>query len=91
MANDCCFQHDNDPKHTACIRTNCLDQKRLQPLKWPFFLHLIEDLWDEVERRMKKRTSEERKRFARVSHSSLEWNREATLEKASSFACKPTK
>ena len=38
-----------------------------------------------------KGTTEERKRFVRVSNSSLEWNREASLEKASWLTSKPTK
>ena len=32
-AKDWCFQHDNDPKHTARIVTNWLGQKRIQRLK----------------------------------------------------------
>ena len=43
----------------------------------------IEHPWDEVERRMKNEQSKNEKRFARVSNSSLEWNRETSLEKAS--------
>ena len=57
MAKDRWFQYDNDPKHTARIVTNWLDQKRIQRLKWPCFsldMNSIEHLWDEVERRMKK-------------------------------------
>ena len=57
MAKDWWFQHDNDPKHTARIVTNWLDQKRIQRLEWPSFspdMNPIEHLWDEVERRMKK-------------------------------------
>ena len=57
MAKDGWFQHDNDPKHTARIVTNWLDQKRIQRLKWPSFfpdMNPIEHLWDKVERRMKK-------------------------------------
>ena len=37
MGKDWWFQHDNDPKHTAHIVTNWLDQKRIQRLKWPSF------------------------------------------------------
>ena len=57
MAKDWWFQHDNDPKHTARIVTNWLDEKRIQRLKWPSFspdMNPIEHLWDEVEQRMKK-------------------------------------
>ena len=60
MAKDWWFQHDSDPKHTARIVTNWLDQKRIQRLKWPCFspdMNPIEHLWDEVELRMKKEQS----------------------------------
>ena len=37
MAKDWWFQHDNDPKHTARIVTNWLDQKRTQRAQMAFF------------------------------------------------------
>ena len=53
------MQQDNDPKHRADIVAHWLKEKEVKLLKWPPFspdLNPIEHMWDEVERRMKKRS-----------------------------------
>ena len=49
--------HDNDRKHTSGLVKDWLKQKTIQTLPWPSFSpnsNPIENLWDELERRVKK-------------------------------------
>ena len=69
------FQQDNNPKHTAHIVKHWLDENHVECLVWPPFspdLSLIEHLWDELERRMKKHQPKNEKQLRELLQ--LEWN-----------------
>ena len=53
----CIFIHDNDPKHTSGLIKDWLKRERIETLLWPPYspdFNPIENLWDELERRVKK-------------------------------------
>jgi hypothetical protein len=57
LGNTFIFQYDNDPKHTAILVKDWMEQKKVQTIKWSPFspvLNPIEHMWDELELRMKK-------------------------------------
>ncbi|CAB5393933.1 unnamed protein product [Rhizophagus irregularis] len=54
---DVVFQHDNDPKHKARITTDWLETNNINVLDWLAQspdLNPIENLWSELERRLRK-------------------------------------
>ena len=69
------FMHDNDRKHTSEIVKRWLKQKTIQTLPWPSFspdLNPVENLWDELERRVKKHQSKNLQELE--LHLTQEWN-----------------
>ena len=51
------FMHGNDPKPTSGLNKGWLKRKRIRTLSWPLYspdFDLIENLWDELERKVKK-------------------------------------
>ena len=58
ISHDWIFQHYNDPKHRVTIVANWLNRNRMRRLHCQSFspaVNCIEHLWDEVERRLKKK------------------------------------
>ena len=46
--------HDNDPKLTSGLIESWLKRERIQTLSWPLDFNPIENLWDELERRIRQ-------------------------------------
>uniref|UniRef100_A0A8R1IBM4 DDE_3 domain-containing protein n=1 Tax=Caenorhabditis japonica TaxID=281687 RepID=A0A8R1IBM4_CAEJA len=64
------FQQDNDPKHTSGHVANRFRRRRVDLLEWPSQspdLNLIEQMWEELERRLKGvRASNTNQKFAQL-------------------------
>lgn len=69
FSNGFAFMHDNDPKHTAGIVKDWLIRKGISVLPWPPYspdLNPIEHLWEELERRLKKRHPKNKQELVNV-------------------------
>jgi hypothetical protein len=72
----CIFMHDNDPKHTSKLVKEWLKKKRIETLPWPSCSpdsNPIENLWDELERRVKKKQPKNLRELELVL--AQEWNK----------------
>ena len=70
------FMHDNDPKHTSALIKDWLIKQHMETLAWPSCfpnLNPVEHLWDELERRLKKRQPKNRQELGNILIE--EWNK----------------
>ena len=61
--------HDNDPKHTSALIKDWLVKQHMKTLPWPSYfsdLNSIAHLWDELERKLKKRQPKNRQELGDV-------------------------
>ena len=68
--------HDNDPKHTSVLVKDWLVKQHMKTLPWPSYspdLNLVEQLWDELERRLKKCQPKNRQQLGNLLME--EWNK----------------
>ena len=55
--------HDKDPKYTSALVKNWMVEQHMKTLPWPLYppdLNPAEHLWDELDRRLKKRQPKNR-------------------------------
>ena len=50
----CIFMHENDPKHTMGLINDWLKRKRIQTLPCPPYFNPMQNLWEELEQKVKK-------------------------------------
>ena len=70
------FMHDNDPKHTSVLIKDWLVKQHMKTLPWPSYspdANLAEHLWNELERRLKKRQPKNRQQLGNLLME--EWNK----------------
>ena len=70
------FMHDNDPKHTSALVKDWLVKQHMKTLLWPSYipdLNPVEHLWNELERRLKKRQPKNRQELGNLLME--EWNK----------------
>ena len=70
------FMHDNDLKHTSVFVKDWLVKQHMKSLPWPSYspdANLAEHLWNELERRLKKRQPENRQQLGNLQME--EWNK----------------
>ena len=68
--------HDNDPEHTSAAVNNCQVKQHKTILLWLSYspdLNPVEHLWNELERRLKKRPPKNRQELGNLLME--EWNK----------------